>query len=161
MIVAGTGSRSFVPAEHRQVCDDTSTFLTAARKSDPGLRVMSGMAEGWDEFMARVAIDLEIPFIAVLPTSEYGDYYWRKKSVSGTDRWSEFSDLLARAEQVVVVCTSLYVEGVHANFVRNQYMVDQAEQFLVWNPESRGTADCVRRIKKAEKPFRVISDSVA
>jgi hypothetical protein len=117
---------------------------------------MSGMAEGWDEYLARLALELEIPFIAVVPTESYGDYYWGQKSVTGTDRRREFKDLLEQAEQVTWVCPSLYVAGVHANFVRNQYMVDQADQFLVWNPQSRGTADCVRRIARAHKPSTVV-----
>lgn len=158
-IVAATGSRAF------KLSEDTESHLIAHLKQlqdkhGDELLVMSGMAEGWDEYVAKTAISLEIPFIAVVPHPTYGEYYWGRKSFSGTNRLDEFNSYLDRAFCSIYVCDTLYVDGVHANFVRNTYMVSQATEFVVWKTaNSRGTEDCVRKIARAGKGHTLIGDS--
>jgi hypothetical protein len=52
--------------------------------------------------------------------------------------------------------SQLKVGGVHVNFLRNQQMVDLADYFVVYDPSSSGTRDCVQRIQKAGKPWKEI-----
>jgi hypothetical protein len=59
----------------------------------------------------------------------------------------------------VYVCDSIYEEingkKVHANFIRNQAMVNACDMALVYKPGSRGTRDAVQRLKKADKHYEV------
>ena len=160
--IAGTGSRSLVTAHlttHLHVAKWLDTYLEAAKTQwdDGELFVMSGMAEGFDEHLAAAALRLEIPLIAAVPNLSYGQYYWKEHSLTESDRYEEWITYTEAAFDVVYVCgTQIYVNGVHANFIRNQYMVDHANEFLVWDPTSRGTADCVKRIERAQLPYEVI-----
>ena len=158
-ILTGTGSRSLQTASN----EGKNTVLATIRSHIETLRpdfVMSGMAEGFDKALALVALQEGIPLIAAVPNTGYGRYYWSKNSLTGTDRLAEFDKYLAGAKEVVYVCSSIYEHGVHANFHRNQYMVDRTKEeggwFLVYDPASKGTSDCLRRIKKASLPWFVV-----
>ena len=154
-IIAGTGSRSFVPTDLARA--QLHHHLGAVLAAHPDLELMSGMAEGFDEFIAREAIATGLPFHAAIPNRGYGRYYWGQHSLTGRDRLAEFNELVSQARTVVYVCgNNLYLNGMHSNFVRNQHMVDRAHEFVVFNPTSRGTADCVRRIVLARKSYEVI-----
>jgi hypothetical protein len=151
-IIAGTGSRSFV-LEPSYPYEFYKWLHERLHTRDESLMLMSGMAEGWDEFVARAAIACGFPWIAAVPNRGYGEYYWGRHSRSGENRYEEFKDLLCHANEVVYVCNSIKVNGVHSNFLRNQWMVDNADEFVVYCPTSRGTADCMRRIKLAGLPY--------
>lgn len=152
-IIAGTGSRSYAGQLDKKL-DQYIRFQLGVHGSE--LRLMSGMAEGWDEAIARIAIANNIAFITVIPNKGYGQYYWGSHSTTGRNRMAEFNDYLAKAAEVVYVSTTLYVNGQHSNFVRNQYMVDHADEFVVFNPTSPGTRDCVARIQAVQKPYHII-----
>jgi hypothetical protein len=154
--VMGTGSRSMVVAADRlSVYDDLRNHILRLRNQHPDLVLISGMAEGWDEAIAKVGMRENIPFHAYVPNPEYGAYYWGQHSLTGRNRMSTFNELLAAAEKVVYVAQTLYVAGVHANFVRNQAMVDVCNMALVYQPSDGGTADTVRRLTTTHKPFVV------
>ena len=157
-IVAGTGSRSLAISEDK---DRMSVVLDAEvvrlKNKYPGLVFMSGMAEGWDELIARKAVEHSVPLIAAVPNKTYGAYYWRDHSVMKCDRMAEYLALLDAAEEVVFVCKGVYENGIHANFVRNTYMVNRANAFLVYDTGSPGTRDAIRKIKVAGKPYKVLS----
>lgn len=134
-------------------------ILILREKIGDDFRLISGMAEGFDEAIAKVGMREGIPYIAAVPHPTYGEYYWGKKSKTGKNRMPMFAELLACADEVVFVSKTLYVNGVHANFVRNQWMVDHANFSLVYNAKSSGTRDCVARLTAAnigfiEFPFR-------
>ncbi|GIF17248.1 macro domain-containing protein [Actinoplanes teichomyceticus] len=160
-VLAGTGSRSLRTApRHVQVeAMDRCMDAVARRLSKHGSRlvVMSGAAEGWDELLARVAIRLGIRLWLALPNKGYAQYYWGKASVLERNRLPEFAEIAAAAWKATYVMeqihgtTALKVDGLHANFWRNQFMVDNADDFVVWDPASRGTAHCVAAIRKAGK----------
>jgi len=153
-IIAGTGSRSFMPTDLARAW--LHRHLTTTMVAHPDLELMSGYAEGWDEFIAREAIASGLPLHAAIPNRGYGRYYWGQHSLTGRDRLAEFNELLSHAKTVVYVCgNDVYRGGVHANFVRNQYLVDHANEFVVFGSTSRGTADCVRRIVLANKTYRM------
>jgi len=153
-IVAGAGSRQYRPSE--EIHDAVVARLHIMQRAHGPLTIMSGMAEGWDEYLARTAIQLELPWVAAVPNRGYGEHYWGRNSVTGEDRLEEFTTLLSKAEQVVYVCDGLYENGSHANFVRNEYMVQQSSAFLVYGPSGRGTSHCLSKIRLSRKPYWVM-----
>ncbi len=118
---------------------------------------MSGGAEGWDELLARIAIRLGVRLWLALPNKGYLRHYWGRASLLNRDRSAEADGLVAAAWKVTHVMeqihgtTALKLDGLHANFWRNQFMVERSDDFVVWNPESTGTAHCVRVIRQAGK----------
>lgn len=50
-----------------------------------------------------------------------------------------------------------WVKGKEAGPLRNQQIVEAAEQVLaLWDGQSKGTADTIRRAKQLKKPLRVV-----
>lgn len=150
-IVAGTGSRSFQPSP--KVERELDQYLMKVWTEHDEFEIMSGMAEGFDEFLARRAIALGFDWQATVPNKGYGKYYWGEHSVTGRDRYAEFDELLSKAKRVIYVCRGIKKGGVHSNFIRNQYMVDKADAFVVGAPITKGTAHCLNLINMAQKPF--------
>lgn len=154
MIVAGTGSRSLI------------TNISLLRKIQGNLTkkmleegidcVISGMAEGFDECIAKAAVDAGVPLIAAVPNKGYGQYYWGANSLLKKNRLLEFKQLLDQADRVVYVCDSIYENGRHANFIRNEWMADHADRVWVYNPTSRGTAHCYQYCQSNNIPTEVI-----
>lgn len=182
-LIGGTGSRSLRTApvtEQKAVWAWLLNTLTALKAvHGDGLRVVSGLAEGFDEALAKAALELGIPVIAMLPNAGYGRYYWGRNSLLGRDRMDEFEELLSRCNQVVYSDRLFGIKGrglyydprtrqasftkgpglVHSNLVRNQLIVNWSDLLLVYRPESSGTADCVTRAKKAGLGMKVFSRS--
>lgn len=160
-VLAGTGSRSLRVADRATqiAAMDLVTERIAARvvEHDERLVVMSGGAEGFDELLARVAIRQGVRLWLALPNKGYAKHYWGRASLLGRDRTAEFEQILGSAWKVTYVMeqvhgtSALKLDGLHANFWRNQFMADNANDFVVWNPESTGTAHCVTAIKRAGK----------
>ena len=180
-LVGGTGARSLRTAniiEQKAVWAWLLITLTTLKAvHGDSLRVVSGMAEGFDEALAKAALHLNIPVIAMLPNAGYGRYYWGRNSLTGRDRFEEFEQLLSRCNQVIYTDRLFKIAGkglyydphtrkaffrrakglVHSNFVRNQGLVNWSDELLVYQSESSGTSDCVTRAKKAGIPMRVFS----
>jgi len=162
-VVAGTGSRTLKNnPQAPEILERLGLYVEGVRERHPDLILMSGGAEGWDEFITLVAQHYNIPYVMCIPNKGYLDYYWRRKSVTGRNRSHEAKIMLNRASQVEYTAEDVYhtsalnINGVHMNFVRNQRMVDLADAFLVYGPTSAGTSDCLSRIKKAQKPWKEI-----
>lgn len=149
-VVAGTGSRQFVHT--KEVMEQIEARLSDL-KSHKDVLVCSGGAEGFDYGMARAAYHQDIPYILMLPSPGYIEYYWSAKgSVSGQDVTSYAQPMLDNAKQIFYVCDDpggITGKWGSANFQRNQILVDIADKFFVYDKESRGTADCFRRLTKA------------
>jgi hypothetical protein len=170
-IVAGTGSRSLQVADNatKRYALDAVTLRLRERLSVHGDRlvVMSGMAEGFDSALALAGLKLGIRVWAVVPNRGYGPYSWGEHSTTGTPRLPAFQAILDQSWKVTYVMEDvhrtelLYLNGVHANFVRNDFMVEQAHEFLVWDPRSKGTAHCFAAIKRAGKPYEILSPEPA
>lgn len=162
-VIAGTGSRSFHLVEHQAEPNQRlHDQMVMNLEAHPNLVVMSGGAEGWDETVASIARNLHIPYVMCIPNKGYGDYYWRRHSVHHRDRMAEFDEMLEKAAAIEYVMedvyhsSRLYVKGVHSNFVRNWRMVELARAFWVYGPTSRGTKDCLDRIKQVGKPYKIL-----
>lgn len=160
-VLAGTGSRSLRTADRAVQVDamERCAARIAQRilEHDKDLVVMSGMAEGWDELIARTALKLGVRLWCAIPNKGYIGHYWGRASLLERDRMAEAREILGQAWKVTYVMESVHDtkalkhEGLHANFWRNLFMIEQADDFAVWNPTSKGTAHCVREIKKAGK----------
>lgn len=160
-VLAGTGSRSLQSADN--ALKRAALHAIKARLVDlhaehgTNLVVMSGMAEGFDKALAVAALHWKIRLWCAIPNRGYGAYYWGRASLTGEDRLAEFDSILARADRVTYVAEDIHRTrelkwgGKHANFWRNDFMVAEADDFVVWNPESKGTAHCVAAIKRAGK----------
>ena len=153
-VIAGTGSRELIldVEKRRKVRDYLVDLLTQAKvKHGENLVVISGMAEGFDEALARAAIQAGVPFIAAIPNPGYLDYYWGKKSLLKVNRFKSANEVLSHALGVINVCPTLY--GVThnfmggANFDRNEWMADHANIVWVYNPTTKGTAQCYKYCK--------------
>lgn len=160
MKIMGTGSRSMVKApDAKAVYDNLEAKVLMLSAKYPDLQLISGMAEGWDEAIAKVAMRNSIPYTVMIPNLGYGSYYWGKNSLLGVDRMATFNELITHATDIVYVCKYIYenVDGVrtHANFIRNQAMVDACDGALVYKPESAGTRDAIARLKAAGKPYMI------
>ena len=154
---SGTGSRSAATLPHLRKLSLWNNLLGFLDDERPDY-VMAGGAEGFDHALALAAHRLSIPYILALPHKNYANYYWTRNSVTGRDRTAEFNTMFNNAYRVEFVCDEVYVGGRHSNLIRNQYLVDHADTFAVYDPTSRGTADCVRRIELADKYYTVLSD---
>ena len=163
-VIAGTGTRSLInePQEYRhKVLNYMVELLRKAKeKHGDNLVVISGMAEGFDEAIARAAVEAGVPFIAAVPNANYINYYW-KKSLTGKSRLKQGLNLLKQASEVHYVCKSPASQlpkyknpdgsdkwGT-ANYERNEWMVDRANVVWAYNPTGKGgTQHCVNYAKE-------------
>ena len=170
-ILAGTGSRSLqeAPLADKYRAAELTAAELEERRSRFGDRlvVMSGMAEGFDKLLALTALRLDIKLWCAVPNHGYGAYYWGRKSLTGEDRLAEFERILAAAWQVTYVMEDIHhtsglkLNGKHSNFVRNDFMVERAHEFLVWNPTSSGTKQCLATIVRSGRPYKVLDATTA
>ncbi len=154
-VIAGTGSRSFAELTMDRkvsISIDLSWYLTHHEQWD-NMVILSGGATGWDHQIARIAHRLQIPYYLAIPNSGYGAYYWK----ADMDRWRNMVQHAAGVEftmEEVHQSNSLYLNGVHSNFVRNERMVELASEFVVYDPSSAGTKHCVNLITLNGLPWR-------
>lgn len=163
-VIAATGSRSLAtaPAEEqvrvRAALD--AEIARCARRYGDALVVMSGMAEGFDETVAVAALDAGVRLWCAIPNRGYGDYYWGRQSRHRRDRRAEFTAIVEQAWRVTHIAEdihrtrSLRIGGRHMNMVRNDWMVETADAFWIYDTGSRGTADCVASIEAARLPHK-------
>jgi len=108
-------------------------------------KVITGMAQGWDQAVANACFIMKVPYIAAVP-------------FKGQERmWPEASQkvynwLLENASEVVIVSGGAYKPWKMQ--VRNEWMVDNSKLVLsLWDGTPGGTANCVRYTKSKGKPL--------
>jgi uncharacterized phage-like protein YoqJ len=155
-IIAGTGPRpksiggyNLPNPTYIRICQEIQAILLEEKPD----KIISGMAQGFDSWLANIAIKLNIPFIAAVPF------------VGQEAAWSEkdqiiYRRLLSKAEKVVIVS-----DGGYQNFKfhkRNEFMVDSASHILAcYNQNSTGgTASCIKYALPQNKPIIYISPDV-
>ena len=155
--VMGTGSRSLVVSlDRKDVYGIVETrILEIAAGEDGGIVLFSGLAEGFDEMIAKIGIRNGIDVVGFLPNLGYPDYYWRRNSLTGYNRIHHYREMFDQLTDCVVCCSSIYEDGEHSNFVRNRIMVAAADHALVYNPKSTGTAHAVSHLRANNVPFEV------
>lgn len=156
--ISGTGSRELVQDESKfaQVLEYLTDLLAKARaKHGEKLLVISGMAEGFDEALAKAAMANGISLLAAVPNRGYSKYYWKDHSLTDMNRFADFQELAEYANStggVVYTCGCVksqpakcgHWDGRIYNFQRNNWMVDQADIVWVYNPTTRGTAQAYK-----------------
>lgn len=108
------------------------------------VRVISGMAAGWDHALALAAVTLAIPLIAAVPYPGF------------EEPWSEehqqlFHDILELATEVHFLAEP--GASTEKRRERNLWMVDRSDKVLaLWNGAEGGTAHCIRYAREQGKP---------
>lgn len=100
-------------------------------------KVIQGMAAGVDLLSAKVAYQMDIPFISARP--------WAGHKPRKADKYN-YEQAIMHAEEVVDVSLSDSYLGPWMYQVRNEWMVNRAELVIaVWDgEESGGTYNCVK-----------------
>ena len=103
-------------------------------------KVLTGMAQGWDQAIATSCAVLNIPFVACIPFTGQ-DEMWT------ADGKRLYQFLMEKASEVKLVSNGSYSPTKMQK--RNEYMVDNSE-FLIalWNGTPGGTANCIAYAKK-------------
>jgi hypothetical protein len=145
-IYSGTGHR---PDELGGYGEDTMEKLTDFAVSilptwEPD-KIISGMALGWDQALARAAHLLGFPWIAAVAFKGQ-ESIWPKASQIA------FHDLLSKATEVVIVCEGGYEPWKLQK--RNEWMVDHCTDILaLWNGvRDGGTYNCIEYARKVGRP---------
>lgn len=116
--------------------------------------IITGMALGVDQMVAKQAITLNIPFTAALPCW-FQDKFWPD------DTRKEYMNLLKQATEVIYVHNGSYKEGCMNK--RNLWMLDRCDALLaVFNGVSNGgTAHCYNAaLRRKIDIYRIIPQQV-
>jgi hypothetical protein len=159
-VVMVTGARELVNAS-KEIREAAHIGLAAeftTLKEKYNLTVVTGLAEGFDELAAVLALELGVPYVVVMPNRSYGLYYWGQHSLLNRNRLPRYNELKDSASEYITVANTLYVRkptdlnvpvafrvGEHANMVRNTYMLDISDGVIVWDPTTSGTRDCYNK----------------
>lgn len=121
--------------------------------------IISGMALGFDQLGAQVAIDNGLKLVAAVPfdpEKHASGSGWPQESI---DRYFE---ILGHADKVVIVSPGGY--EARKMQVRNEWMVDNADDvFALWNGQwknkkggNSGTGNCVRYARRGKKHIEIL-----
>lgn len=109
----------------------------------PSLVILTGMAQGVDQWAAEVCCDLELPFIAYLPCQGQ-ELSWPAASQVYYHR------LLEEAQSVKIISHGPYRSWKMQ--VRNEHLVNDSEFLIaVWNGSSGGTGNCVEYAERLNR----------
>lgn len=170
--LAGTGPKqlgTWLPHFREEALLATQSAVEPWLEHDD-VTLVSGFCEGFDEMIILVAQRLSLPYVGCIPNRGYGAYYWGKNSVTGKNRLPEFNRYVQGAVEVEYTnewynTTSLYRNGLHMNFWRNQRMVDRADALLAWARDKKtadgGTKDCIQRAINAGLYVEYLDDPQA
>lgn len=115
------------------------------------VQVISGMARGVDEVAALVAIKHNLNLILAIPHSV--DWHKNRKDSGKRLQAIYYNDILNYRKAQVFEVKKNYGEGhIYANFARNAFMVDLADQVVSFKAyDSTGTDHCIAYAKKRHK----------
>lgn len=103
-------------------------------------RVISGMAQGWDQVLAVAAITEGIPFTAAIPCRGF-ELRWP------VETRFKYASILLRADHTHVVCDGDF--AIWKLQKRNEWMVDQCGKVLaLWDGSPGGTLNCIKYANK-------------
>lgn len=151
-VIAGTGHRpssiggySLPNPTYNFVCQQTEKILL---KEKPD-KVISGMALGFDMWLANIALRLSIPLVAAVPCIGQ-ERLWNQQSQRA------YNILLNKASEVNIVSEGNYT--AQKMQIRNEWMVDNSNILIaVWNGSSGGTSNCINYAKSKNKEIIFIN----
>lgn len=148
-IYAGTGHRPptlglTYSKEHRTLLEKFAEI--ELQKLGDCEKIISGLAQGWDQAIIVAARKLKIPYVAAIPFSEHG-FNW---PIDARELYDEF---IINACEVVTVCP-----GPAANWkygARDRWMVNHCHKlFALWSGIAKsGTTITVEYATKKVKPI--------
>jgi uncharacterized phage-like protein YoqJ len=146
MVYAVTGHR---PAKVGGYSDESDERLLAFAIKTLGalpeypkieFSVLTGMAQGWDQAIARACVALHIPFDAAIPFPNF-EALWPYKARQ------RYLDLLKKSRESHIVSQGVYTAEKMDK--RNRWMVDRCDKLLaLWDGSSGGTHNCVKYAKR-------------
>lgn len=147
MIIAGTGHR---PSAIGGFDLPNPTYIHVCTKIEKNLlelkpdKVLSGMALGYDQWIANIAIKLKIPVIAVIPFIGQ-EKAWPKESQI------IYNKLLDKCEDKLIICDGGY--AAYKMQIRNEKMCDLCDILLACYIDNSkgGTYNCIQYAKKINK----------
>lgn len=151
MIIAGTGHRPpklggyILPnPTYIKICQQTEKHLLDLKPE----KIISGMALGYDQYLANIAIKLDIPFIAAIPF-EGQEKKWPESSRQ------VYHKLLGKASEIVMISPPGY--SAHKLQIRNEWMVDHCDILIgIWDGTAGGTANCIKYAQSKKKDSEII-----
>ena len=117
------------------------------------VKLLSGMALGFDTLGIKVAIELGIPFDAVVPFQGQEKRWYPKDQ-------ELYHQLLKQASNVVVVSEGGY--DYYKLHLRNQYLVEHCDKLIsCWDGRKEGgTFHCLKYAKKVKREVINISPNL-
>jgi uncharacterized phage-like protein YoqJ len=153
MIVAITGHR---PERLTHPFLDYIPVLKSAFEDLGATYVIQGMAAGIDILAGYAAHEAKIPFMAAVPYSGHDKFNKRAP-------WPRsYTDMMLRADKVVILVQSDAYPGPWVFHKRNQYMVDHADAVLsVYDGSPKGgTKSCIDyALKKHGRVYNIHPDT--
>lgn len=120
------------------------SLIALAIQETRATQVISGMALGVDQWAAREAVKLGVPFVAAIP-------FVGQEKVWPEQSQAEYKTLLDLASEIVVVSPGEYSRKKMQ--VRNEWMVDRCDVLVaVFDGSKGGTANCVKYAEQVKKP---------
>jgi uncharacterized phage-like protein YoqJ len=148
MILAGTGHRpKYLPCRYNENHPWLISLKNKIREKLDELRpsaVISGVAIGFDTWLAQSALDLKIPLWCYIPFPEQGSKW-------PGDSKKIYKELLDKCEKSVILSPNYSTECF---FTRDKAMVNDADKIIaLWNPDmqSGGTYYTVQYTLKKKK----------
>ena len=147
MIIAGTGRRpnnlggyNIPNPTYNKVCKEIKRVLLE-QKPD---KVISGFALGFDQWLANMAIKLNIPVIAAIPFKGQ-ESQWNEESQR------IYNILLNKCSEQVIVSEGNF--SAYKMHKRNEWMVDHCDILITaWdNVKSGGTYECIKYAESLNK----------
>lgn len=131
IITAGTGHRpDKLGGYSRQAQIRLHKFALETLRSVPTDKLISGMAQGWDQALAWAAKEMGIPFTAAVP-------FIGQERLWPQEAQDRYTSLLSYAEGVEVICDYNHPGAMS---IRNSWMVDNCSHVLaLFNGSPGGT----------------------
>lgn len=157
------------PTARRVLNSGVEVLSSVVESCDKKVVVLSGLALGWDQWMANECVTLGIPFVGVAPCRGQ-DERWPDQSRRAYAQLCEAADddcamvlntrapdgPLARSGGVLYVYDGPYL-GPWVMTDRNEWMVDNCAEVLACHDGSGGgTANCIKYAKSKRKKITTI-----
>jgi hypothetical protein len=138
LVVGVTGHRDLVEEQLPALESRVRALFTdlSERYPDLDLGLLTALAKGADRLVARVAVELGIPVVAVLPMSQ-ADY---EKDFETDDGLTEFRTLLAGAEQIIELTSGERPIGRNSQYAQMGLFISNHCQILLtlWDGKPNG-----------------------
>lgn len=143
IIVSGTGHRPSKLVGHETAIQLRTFDYLYELKPD---EVISGMADGFDTYLALAALELDLPLTCAIP------FRGHRSKVSQ----DVYDFIVAHAKRVVYVCDEPY-KGPWQFQTRNEWMVDSSTRLAsCWDGTRGGTYNCIRYAVKVGRQIDVV-----